>query len=369
MSIDRTNKQPIYRQIYEILLSEIAGGLYRQTGMLPGEKALCQRFGVERNTVRKALQILADEGRVLRRRGVGTTILPGAAAQSGPARRSIMRIAQHDYLHSGDGEGFYIKLIHSFEKRLSELGCDLLFKSVGKDDTVADAIRRAAPVAVIFDSYNHSAYYHQALQFGIPCVSINHYTPLMTSVVSNNFDGAYQVVRRLAAAGHKKIAFILGKRSHQTCMERFSGVQSLYMARGLTLRDDDVLPGNWLFGSGVEAGDRIAALPAYQRPTAVFAFNDDMAYGCYSSLARHGIAVPGDISIVGFDKSGRYDDMFPALTTVDVNLDAMVDYACWFLTQSLDGQAPGACAKIQIEAQLCDNGTIATIHQNQEETP
>jgi DNA-binding LacI/PurR family transcriptional regulator len=183
----------------------------------------------------------------------------------------------------------------------------------------------------------------------------------MTSIVSNNFDGAYKVAETLTGAGHRRIAFILGKRSHQTTMERLSGVQSLYMTQGFPLQEQYLLEGSWLFSSGVAAGERILAMKSTERPTAVFAFNDDMAYGCFNALQRGGLSVPGDISIVGFDKSDRYSAMFPPITTVDVNLDAIVDYACWYLADSLAGKPPKARAKIQIDTTISDNGTIKNI--------
>lgn len=367
MGIDRTSKRPVFKQIYEILITEMDDGLYNGTGKLPSEKELCQRFGVERNTLRKALQILVDQRRIARTRGSGTKVLPPPSGEKpaahGPrAGKSVMLIANEDYLRSGDGESFHYKLIHSLEKRIWEIGYNLLFKSVGNHGTAMASIQNAAPAAIIFDSYNDSSYYLEALRFGVPCISINHYTPLMTSIVSNNADSAYQVAQRLTDAGHSKIALILGKRAHQTCMERLNGVQSLFMARNLPLKAEYLFPGNWLFGSGAEAGDRIAAMAEADRPTAVFAFNDDMAYGCYSSLVRHGLSVPGDISLVGFDRSEHYSGIFPALTTVDVNLSAIVDYACWVLWDNLCGQMPKTRAKIQIDAELFDSGTIRSIN-------
>jgi DNA-binding LacI/PurR family transcriptional regulator len=273
----------------------------------------------------------------------------------------VVLITQEDYLLSGDGESFHYKLIHTIEKRLSDEGYHLLFKSAGRNGAVTETIRSIAPSGIIFDSYNQDGYYQEAVQFGLPCISINHYTPLMTSIVSNNFDSAYQAAKQLIDAGHRRIAFILGKRSHQTTIERLSGVQSLYMTTGLPLQKQYLFDGNWLFSSGVEAGERMLAMNSAERPTAVFAFNDDMAYGCFNAVQRGGLSVPGDISIVGFDKSDRYNAMFPPVSTMDVNLDAIVDYACWYLADSLAGKPPRTRAKIQIDTTFRDNGTIKNI--------
>jgi LacI family transcriptional regulator len=187
---------------------------------------------------------------------------------------------------------------------------------------------------------------------------VNHHTPLFTSIVSNNFDGAYRAAEHLIDAGHKKVAYILGKESHQTTVERLSGIQSLYTARGLSLSPDYLIPGDWTFNSGLNAAESILRMKPADRPTAVFAFNDDLAYGCYAAFHRNGLSIPDDISIVGFDKSDRYNGIFPAITTVDVNLDAIVNYACWCLSSEISGTAPKISAKIQIDTMFCDNGTI-----------
>jgi LacI family transcriptional regulator len=144
-------------------------------------------------------------------------------------------------------------------------------------------------------------------------------------------------------------------------MERLNGIRALYTARGIPLKPEYLIPGDWTFASGALAAEHILAMKAARRPTAVFAFNDDLAYGCYSVLDRQGFKIPEDISIVGFDKSDRYEGMFPPITTVDVNLDAIVDYTSWYLEGGFSGQAPKTCAKIQIDAAICDNGTIKTL--------
>jgi DNA-binding LacI/PurR family transcriptional regulator len=391
LKIDRTSKRPVFKQIYDILINEINGGLYNSEGKLHSEKDLCARFDVERNTVRKALHILVLEKRIARIPGIGTRITGDAAGPAeapqeiadkaaklpekpetdptpvqtalppGEASRIILLISQIDYLHLVGGESFHYRLIHSLENRLSRMGCNLLFKPVGKDGTVTETIRGASPQGIIFDSFNPDASYRDAARFGLACVSINHYTPLFTSIVSNNFDGAYQVAKRLIEAGHRKIAYITGKSSHQTNMERLSGIQTLYTAMDLYLRPKYLIPSDWTFMSGAAAAEKILAMKSAERPTAVFAFNDDLAYGCYSVFQRQKISVPGDISIVGFDKSDRYSGMFPPISTVDVNLDAIVDYASWYLAGRFSGQAPETCSKIQIDAAFCDNGTVKNI--------
>jgi len=371
-AIDRSGKTPVFRQIYSILSREMKDGLYAKTGKLPSENELCLRFDVERNTVRKALQILVDENLITRVPGIGSKLLEGAGKTRLIPRRGgqgkqknniILLITQVDYLHSPDMESFHYKLINNFEKRLSQLGYNLLFKPLGQDGIVTDTIHSTLPRGIIFSSFNPDSYYREAESFSLPCVSVNHYTPLFTSIVSNNFEGAYKVTKELVDAGHRRIAFITGKSSHQTNLERLNGIQALYGSLNIPLKNEYIIPGNWTFRSGAEAAEKILEMKASQRPSAVFAFNDDIAYGCYSVFQSHGLSVPEDISLAGFDKSDRYLAMFPPITTVDVNIQAIVDYACWYLSSSLSGWAPTGQAKIQIDTTFCDNGTIKPLTQ------
>lgn len=361
MEIDRQKKQPVYQQVYDILLSEVGSGLYEESGMLPSEKELCERFGIERNTVRKSLQMLVEQKLVERVPGCGTRILrrepqPVGAATPG-VRRNILMLTQETNPLGSKVEYFHLKLMRMFEKYVSEMGYNLVFKALDQNGTLEEVIRYTDPAAILFDSYIENCRPH-ALAHEIPCVSVNHYTPHFTSVVSNNFDGAYQVAKLLTDAGHRKIALITGKSSYQTTVERQSGFQSLLLSRGLTLDKKMIFTGNWLFDSGFEIGEKILSMKAEERPTAVFAFNDDLAYGCLSCFEKHGVDVPGQISLVGFDKSDRYDGVFRRITTVDVNIDAMVQYACWYLSAGLRGNAPKTTAKIQIDTTIVDNQTV-----------
>ena len=182
-------------------------------------------------------------------------------------------------------------------------------------------------------------------------------------MVSNNFDGAYKMAKHITDCGHQKIALITGKGNYQTSLERLSGFQSLYLKKGLVLDPELIFPSDWLFESGFAVGEKILSMPKSKRPTAVFAFNDDLAYGCLSSLEKHGVDVPGEISLAGFDRSDRYENVFRPITTVDVSIEAMVQYACWFLQGQYQGISPKALAKIQIETAIIDNGTVKQISQ------
>jgi DNA-binding GntR family transcriptional regulator len=74
--IDRSSYEPAYAQLVRILLGQIAAGVYRPGDRLPSEAQLCERYGVSPMTVRRVINILADQGVVIAEQGRGTFVKP-----------------------------------------------------------------------------------------------------------------------------------------------------------------------------------------------------------------------------------------------------------------------------------------------------
>ncbi|HOQ99377.1 MAG TPA: GntR family transcriptional regulator [Anaerolineae bacterium] len=75
-NIDRSSHEPAYAQLVRILLGQIASGVFRPGGRLPSEAQLCERYGVSPMTVRRVINILADQGVVIAEQGRGTFVKP-----------------------------------------------------------------------------------------------------------------------------------------------------------------------------------------------------------------------------------------------------------------------------------------------------
>jgi DNA-binding LacI/PurR family transcriptional regulator len=260
-----------------------------------------------------------------------------------------------------------LALIRGLEKKFSDSGYNLVIKSIDDGQSLENVMESLAAnpntsrnaAAVIFDSRVPASCYREGLDLNIPCVSVNYYTGLVTSVVSDNFDSAYQMAHLMVDSGHRRFACVTGKAGYQTSGERLSGFQAYLREAGISWTEIQIFAGDWTFDSGVHAAEQIVALKKSERPTALFAFNDDMAYGCRSCFEKNGLKVPEDISLAGFDNSENHLGIFSPITTVDVNINAVIDYTVWFLFASLAGNAPEKPAKIEIGATIVDNGSIA----------
>lgn len=133
-------------------------------------------------------------------------------------------------------------------------------------------------------------------------------------IVSNDHLGGVAAARHLADLGHTRVAFISGPASFRSSHERRRGFEAGLAERGLKLASRYVASGAYTFASGVECGRKLLALK--NRPTAVFAGNDEMAAGVLQAARMADLKVPRDVSVVGFDDFQIAASVWPRLTTI-----------------------------------------------------
>ncbi len=154
-------------------------------------------------------------------------------------------------------------------------------------------------------------------------------------VRTHDAEGAAQAARHLASLGHTRIAHIHGPTSFRSAHERLAGFKAGLAEFGLELDEALTLEAGYTFDSGVRAADNL--LSRANRPTAVFAGNDEMAIGVYTSARKFGLAIPNDLSIVGFDDTPMASRIVPALTTVRLPIREMGSEAARGLLRLIAG--------------------------------
>jgi LacI family transcriptional regulator len=130
----------------------------------------------------------------------------------------------------------------------------------------------------------------------------------------DNCVGAYEAVSYLIRLGHRRIAHIQGPLQYQCSHDRYLGYQRALEEAGLEIDPSLVIQGDFSTPSGYAATVRLLSLP--ERPTAVFAANDQMAYGVLSAGTASQLDLPADLAVIGFDDTALSAHMRPALTTV-----------------------------------------------------
>jgi len=126
--------------------------------------------------------------------------------------------------------------------------------------------------------------------------------------------GGREAAAHLAELGHTRIAFVSGPQTFRSSHERRSGFEEALNERGLSLAKAYVAEGAYTYDSGIEKGRELLTMG--ERPTAIFAGNDEMAAGVLQAARQLGIRVPEDLSVVGFDDFQIASRLWPTLTTV-----------------------------------------------------
>jgi DNA-binding LacI/PurR family transcriptional regulator len=156
-------------------------------------------------------------------------------------------------------------------------------------------------------------------QLKVPIVLINNQHPDETdefiySVTIDNIKASHEVMRHLIGLGHKRIAYIGDRGGFQSDIERLAGYRQALAFAGYLFLPELVVHGDGKPAGGGQAMEQLLALR--NPPTAVFCYNDMSALGALRALHRHGIKVPEDLSLVGFDDLAIASYTSPLLTTV-----------------------------------------------------
>ncbi|MDQ1300838.1 MAG: LacI family transcriptional regulator [Chloroflexota bacterium] len=133
-------------------------------------------------------------------------------------------------------------------------------------------------------------------------------------VTSRAQDGAVQAVNHLAELGHRAIGFIGGRYSRGVAVGRWLGYQEAMIANHLPIQPELMSESDTTPEGGQQAMQRMLELSG--PPTAVLAVNDLVAIGAMAACHQRGVAIPGHLSVVGFDDIAMAALTIPALTTV-----------------------------------------------------
>jgi LacI family transcriptional regulator len=133
-------------------------------------------------------------------------------------------------------------------------------------------------------------------------------------VVTNDHVGGYEAARHLASQGHMRVGFISGPSTFRSSHERGAGFRQGLRDNKIVFDESLAVEGAYTYDSGVDAA--LELLRRENRPTAIFAGNDEMAIGVYTAARSLGLRIPEDLSVVGFDDAPMAARIFPGLTTV-----------------------------------------------------
>jgi LacI family transcriptional regulator len=176
-------------------------------------------------------------------------------------------------------------------------------------------------------------------------------------VASNDREAVREATDYLIQQGHRLIALVEGPDGFRSARERRLGFEDALSGAGLTLPRSLIARGNYTFETGVTAANRLFDLSP--RPTAIFASNDEMAAGVVFAARERGIAVPDELSVIGFDDTPIAAHIWPPLTTVRWPIVSMARAAARKLVGDVVGGAAAADQPSELPSLLVKRASVA----------
>jgi LacI family transcriptional regulator len=174
---------------------------------------------------------------------------------------------------------------------------------------------------------------------GFPVVVVDPRVPMprdIAAVSAAHFAGARTITRHLADLGHRRVGVIAGPHNWLASDARLAGHTSALANVGVLPDPELVRSGEPTVQFGYHAASELLDLP--RRPTALVGFNDKVAVGALAAAAQHGLRVPEDLSVVGFDDIDLAQATRPRLTTMRQPLQEMGRLAVSLLIRLMERQ-------------------------------
>lgn len=171
-------------------------------------------------------------------------------------------------------------------------------------------------------------------------------------VSTDDFEGAKMAVSHLLTLGHKKIAMLSCYNPALNQKQRLEGYKAQLLEAGLEVNEQLIIESSLDKKGGYNASEAIIKTGA----SAVFTVNDEMAIGLYRGLGEHGLKIPTDISIVGYDDIDLAEYVSPKLTTVSQPVFKMGQVAFKLLLDRINNpHAPAQRVKLPVELVIRDS--------------
>lgn len=295
---------------------------------------------------------------------LGYVASPAASSLAGGRTRTVGVMVPHVT------RWYFANVVQGAQELCGERGYDLLHYGLG---TEVDLRRRLLAVATLHKRVDAVLVLNLPLDapevgalrgLSVPVALVGSRVPGLGSVAVDDEQVARTATGHLLRLGHTRIAHMGGWRDEPfhfpTPHDRFAGYVGALRDAGIEPDPRLDVPGGWTIHGGSAAMDELLALPVDVRPTAVFASSDEMAMGALSSARRHGVAVPGDISVVGVDDHEMAE--FLDLTTVRQPVQEQGRIAASMLLDELEGRTlPGQAPCRTASTELVVRGTTGPV--------
>lgn len=332
--------KPKYFTLMEQLKSDILSGDIRPGQKLPSENELSSQYSLSRHTVRKALNILAQEGYVEAFHGKGTFCSENIRHMRKSKNIAVVTTYISDYI--------FPRLIQGMDKVLSRNGYSIILKNTGNSrqkeaKCLEELLKKDIDGLIIEPSKSqlicrHRSIYRNFEKYGIPYIFIQGIYMEMKEhphILMDDARGGYLVTKYLLDTGHRRIAGFF-KADDIQGIERHKGYVWALQEAGVPYNPDDVV---WFHTEDRKHKPAMMArlmAESGKLPEGIVCYNDQIAVLVMEELESQGIRIPEEISVTGYDNS-LYAQRGNGITTIAHPQEKLGEMAAELILEKLNG--------------------------------
>lgn len=357
-----------YHSISEEIKEKIKKNIYKKGMRLPSEYKLAKEYGVNRHTIRRAVQGLQEQGILYREWGVGITIIGIDKNRKEKKKIKIAFIVPFEDIDILFTE-FYLKKIYSgiiLEANKKGIEIQPIIDSIFKKQILSTGKNMDINGVIIPHLYNRKLV-ETLRRKNISFVAVDDCIfDDVPSVIIDNFKGGEIASKYLISLGHKYIGIVnpsISKNQIVGYVKRQNGCLSYLKKYNMNVR---IFAPNVYFDfetrhfiGGIESAKEIIRLE--KRPTALFLVSDKFALGIYDEFNRNNVNIPKDISIIGFGGLELCNFLTPKLTTIKADWEKVGERAVCKLLGEIKGEKSVNEPCELIEPHLLENSSCMKI--------
>ena len=322
-------------------------------------KDISRACGVSPATVSKALNgyddISAETVRLVKQTAAALNYTPNAAARLLKTSTSHnIGVLFVDDTMSGLTHEYFSYILNSVKEEAEQNGYDITFISntVGKKPMsfLQHCLYRNCDGVVIASVNFDNPAVHELVNSNVPVVTIDFAFDNISSVMSDNVEGAYNLTSYILDMGHRKIAFIHGEMTSVTS-KRLVGFNRALQERGMSIPQEYMKEARYHDTDSVRKAT--AELMELSDPPTAIMFPDDISYlGGQAELTERGLNIPDDISVCGYDGTNISQLLHPSLTTWHQDADRIGRESVRKLIEAIEHRDTCAAEQIMVSGEL-----------------